>query len=232
MLFYVANGRTMTFPIQKQFLLIFILSLLTGCSQKAAITGETIQQALWGTDDINLDRQHISDLPYASSYVKINNSARIFMVLAFAEENPHSGDMQLKWMSADNAMIVTENGRVIKTLNLPQHNLSAVTPRFGLFNFSSSQKQWRAIYDWQPDYNYDHTALINSYQNGQQWVRSTLWKKRLNVWQEDIKFVGSSQHMQNVFWADDQGQVLKSQQWLIPNQLYIEQEILKPYSSN
>ncbi len=220
----------MAIHLQKKICTLFILSFLVGCSQKAAITGETLKQALFGTADISVDPQHIRALPYASSYVKINNTTRIFMVLAFADKNPNTGNIQLKWMSEDNAMIVTENGRIIKTLNLSQHNIASITPRFSLFDFGSNNQQWSAVYDWQPNYDFDHLAQINSHHTGQQRVQSTLWDKNLDVWQEEVVFAQSSQHMTNHFWTDEQGQVLKSQQWLIPDQLYIEQEILKPYA--
>lgn len=48
------------------------------------------------------------------------------MVLAYVGENPQTGAEQLKWMSSDKAMIVTENGRIVQTLLLPYENLSGL----------------------------------------------------------------------------------------------------------
>ncbi len=228
----MANSRKMTFQLTHRISILLIISLIAGCSPKASVTGETIKQALLGSQDVDIAPQYIAELPYASSYVTINKSSRIFMVLAFADKNPITGDMQLKWMSADNAMIVTENGRIIKTLNLPKNNISYINPRFKLFNFRTKKTKWLAEYDWQPHYDFAHPARITSYQTGQQMMHSVLWQKLLNVWHEDIEFIQSSKHMNNVFWTDNQGKVWKSKQWLIPEKLFIEQEILKPYLHN
>lgn len=209
----------------------FLVSvLLTGCTQNFSDTNATIKEALFGATDIEISADYLKKLPYASSYVRINNGPQIFMVLAFAETNPDTKQTQLKWLSSDNAMIVTENGRVVKTLNLPEFNLAHLSPKSSLFNFQQQHSEWQAIYDWQPNFDFDHRALISSQKIASQPLASALWNKTVDVWQEQIQFLHSNTHMTNQFWTDKRGQVMKSQQWLIPNKLYVEQEILKPYS--
>ncbi|WP_140217242.1 YjbF family lipoprotein, partial [Vibrio parahaemolyticus] len=80
----------------------------------------TVKEAYNNYVDVELSSQEIQDIPYASAYLKIGNQKQVFVVLAFAEDNPITGVTQLKWVSADKSMIVTENGRIIKTIGLPE----------------------------------------------------------------------------------------------------------------
>ncbi|MBF4264226.1 YjbF family lipoprotein, partial [Vibrio anguillarum] len=50
-----------------------------------------------------------------------------------------------------------------------------------------------------------------------------------SVWQENVQFDKSGKSMSNTFWVDRNGNVVKSSQWLIPDALKIDMEILKPY---
>lgn len=93
------------------FLSIFLLS---ACTQKFNDVNATLDEAFFGADDVVLSKQKIIELPYASSFVRINGGANLFMVLAFAEKNPETGAMQLKWLSSDKAMIVTEGDALLK----------------------------------------------------------------------------------------------------------------------
>ncbi len=220
----------MTFLSLKRAVFFLVGVLLTGCTQKFSDTNATINEALFGAQDTEISAEYIKNLPYASSYVRINNGPRIFMVLAFAEVNPVSQQTQLKWLSSDKAMIVTENGRIVKTLNLPGANLAQISPKLEFFRFQQVKSEWQATYDWQPDFDYDHRAVISSHKVASQSLDSTLGKKSVDVWQEQVLFTHNNLHMTNQFWTDKQGRVVKSQQWLIPNTLYVEQEILKPYS--
>ncbi len=88
-------------------LLILFVFLLSGCSQRFQDVNSTLDEALFGFDDFTHAQEHVADLPYASMYVRINQGPQLFMVLAYAETNPVTGNTQLKWFSSDNAMITT-----------------------------------------------------------------------------------------------------------------------------
>ena len=87
----------------KLFCAVFCL-LIVGCTQRFQDTSATLKEAFLGFDNVELTKKQVEDLPYASIYARINEGHRIFMVLAYAEENPVNGVMQLKWMSADNQL--------------------------------------------------------------------------------------------------------------------------------
>lgn len=201
--------------------------ILSGCTQRFQDTTDTIKEALFGFENIEMSREHVTRLPYASAYARINHGHRIFLVLAYAERNPATGITQNKWMSSDKAMIVTENGRVVKTLSLPETNLVSLFSSESIPNPSSHTPPWKAQYDWQPDYNFGHQAHIESHLVKDEWVESLLWSKQTQLIEETVKLDGHANSVTNHYWIDEQGKVVKSAQWAVPEQLHIELEILK-----
>lgn len=230
------------FPSAKKlyrFSFALSLAFLAGCSQKFQGVNATIEEALYGFEDVALTKEQVQDIPYASMYVTINDGPRIFMVLAFAEKNPTTGAERLKWLSADRAMIVTENGRIVKTLNLEKANIADIstTNKKQSTQYSSlprvkSQANWSATYDWQPNYRFSNSAEITSKKVRDETLTSLLWNKHTTLIEEQITFSSNSTSMESRYWVDESGNVVKSDQWLIPEQLSISYEILKPYSSN
>ena len=175
-----------------------------------------------------MSTEHVTNLPYASAYARINGEHRIFLVLAYAEQNPATGETQLKWMSSDKAMIVTENGRIIKTLSLPSANLVSLSATQTLPTPSADNAPWQAQYDWQPNYSFGHQANVQSRFVKNEWLTSLLWSKETQLIEETVAFEALGRTMSNQFWVDEQNTIVKSAQWVVPNKLHIELEILKP----
>ncbi|NRF31329.1 YjbF family lipoprotein [Vibrio coralliilyticus] len=218
----------MTYKVHALFIAVFI-TFSTGCTQRFADTNETLKEAFWGFEDVSLNKEAIEKIPYASSYFKINGGPQIFMVLAFVEKNPQSGKTQHKWLSSDKAMIVTEEGRIVRTYNLPEANLAGKISPDSLIHFNTPQYHWTSLYDWQPEYQYNHQAKVTTVSAATIQLNSVMWSQKVKIWQEYISFEKLDETMQSTFWVDSNGNVLKSAQWVIPGQLFIEQEILKPF---
>tara|TARA_Y100001956_G_scaffold5226_1_gene4695 strand:- start:28909 stop:29568 length:660 start_codon:yes stop_codon:yes gene_type:complete len=211
-------------------LLILIVSLVAGCSQRFQDVNSTIQEALFGFDDITLDAEHVANLPYASMYARINQGPQIFMVLAFVETSPVTGNTQLKWLSSDSAMITTENGRIVKTNHLPTANLAGLSSSTSLASPSDETTSWQSEYDWQPGYHYGTSALVESSPVGLETTKSLLWEKETRHIKEVVTFTDSHISTENEYWIDSLDNVVKSKQWLVPELLQIDIEILKPYA--
>ncbi len=214
----------------KLFCAVFCL-LIVGCTQRFQDTSATLREAFLGFDNVELTKKQVEDLPYASIYARINEGHRIFMVLAYAERNPINGALQLKWMSADKALIVTENGRVVKTLFLPENNLASLSSLERLPPPSPNNQVWQAQYDWQPNYHFGYQARVASKTVSEQLLTSLLWEKETVLIEESVNIDGFPSPMSNLFWLDKQGDVVKSAQWVVPNKLHIELEVLKPASA-
>lgn len=216
------------------------LLLLSGCVQHIDDLNATIDEAFFGAEDVSQTSQQVMDLPYASAYLRINEGQRIFVVLGYAEPNPNNQQLQLKWISADGGMMVTEHGRVVKTLNLPQLNL--IQRDVNVNGQASSPPwqtgaQWQSQYDWQrlssQGTNRDHYGYVGQVSLtplGEEKVISTIWQQTLSQWQESVYFPQLDKTLHNRYWVNRDGQVMKSIQYLGPEMTRIEFEILKPFA--
>lgn len=216
---------------------VTILTLtLSACTQKFNDVNATLDEALFGAEDVALTSDHISELPYASSFVRINDGAQLFMVLAFAEPNPATGVMQLKWLSSDKAMIVTENGRIVKTIGLALANLQSIEPSNKTApTFSEllqNQRNREASYSWQTTnhYLYHYQANITPIISSSELITTPLWKKQTTLIYETVNIDSLETTFTNRYWVDEQGAVVKSTQYLGPKLGKIEMAILKPFS--
>ena len=206
------------------------LSLSVGCTQKFNDVSATVQEAYSNYIDIELSAEDIDAVPYASAYLKIGDQKQIFVVLAFAEQNPISGKTQLKWVSADHAMIVTENGHIVKTVGLQHQNLA------GTYNpipaFSKTNTDFSLSYDWQEQYRYGFPAQVTRTYQGQETVTTPISTTQTDVYRESVNFPTLSSSVENYYWVDAQGQVVKTLQHLGPNMPALELTILKGYSQS
>ncbi|CAK1796311.1 group 4 capsule polysaccharide lipoprotein GfcB/YjbF [Vibrio crassostreae] len=230
-------------------LIISLGLFLAGCSQQFQDVNSTFDEAFFGSSDVELSKEYIQTLPYSSIYAEVNEQGKIFMVLAYVGENPQTGAEQLKWMSSDKAMIVTENGRIVQTLLLPYENLSGLafqpldeyssannsSPHYSsAFDVSANPgaQKWQAVYDWQPNYRFGYKANITRTYAGNQTVETPLASIDTKKFQEKINFPMLEQEMTNEYWVDSKGKVVKTIQYLGPDMTRLELTVLKHYQSN
>ncbi len=207
---------------------------VTACSQNLLDVGDTASVAIFGEDDTLLSVDAIEALPYASIYAQIEGGPQAFLVLAFAEDNLNSVT-ELKWLSADRVMLVTANGRLVKTHNLPVGNLlssSSTRPdplSLGL-HLPSTPTSWQHTLDWQPGYHMGYT-LNSSFKKAQP-TSITINNKSIVVqhFVETVSVESISLTYRNDFWIDPAtGVVLRSRQKIAPALPYIVITLLKPY---
>ncbi|PTP81881.1 YjbF family lipoprotein [Vibrio splendidus] len=230
-------------------LIISLGLFLAGCSQQFQDVNSTFDEAFFGSSDVELSKEYIQNLPYSSIYAEVNDQGKIFMVLAYVGENPQTGAEQLKWMSSDKAMIVTENGRIVQTLLLPYENLSGLAfqplDAFSSANSSSPDsssafdvsanpgaQKWQAVYDWQPNYRFGYKANITRTYAGNGTVETPLASIDTKKFQEKINFPMLDQDITNEYWVDSKGKVVKTIQYLGPDMTRLELTVLKHYQSN
>ena len=222
---------------------------LAGCSQQFQDVNSTFDEAFFGSSDVELSKEYIQTLPYSSIYAEVNDQGKIFMVLAYVGENPKTCTEQLKWMSSDKAMIVTENGRIVQTLLLPYENLSGLAfqplDEYSSANNSSEDsssafdvsanpgaQKWQAVYDWQPNYRFGYKANITRTYAGNETVETPLASIDTKKFQEKIQFPMLEQDITNEYWVDSKGKVVKTIQYLGPDMTRLELTVLKHYQSN
>jgi len=222
-------------PLLKKLPFLFLLIFLNACTQKGKDVLATVDEAVFGFPDVIKSEQELNAIPYANSYLKINNGPQALIVLALADPSPQNPtQMQLKWVSTDRAMLITENGRLIKTLRLPNSNLS------GLFSDNTidplskqgakpNHQVWNATYDWQPKYRYGYKANMTWDYIDSETINSPIWAKATDYYQEQVFIPSINAHFTNHFWLDKTShEVVKSIQYLGPDMASVEMTILKP----
>ena len=208
-----------------------LFGLLFGCTQKFNDVSATVQEAYSNYIDVEMSADEINAVPYASAYLKIGDQKQVFVVLAFAEPNPLTGKTQLKWVSAVNAMVVTENGHIVKTLGLQAGNLAGV---YGdVPNYSTAPTISYALsYDWPEQYRYGFPAQVTRSYQGKQAVETPLSTVQADVYEERVEFPSLSREVHNRYWVNAQGKVIKTRQHLGPSMVPVELTILREYSKS
>ncbi|MEZ8144296.1 YjbF family lipoprotein [Enterovibrio sp. FF113] len=221
--------------------LFCVLSALSGCSQKFEDVQDTMSLALFGHDDVVVAPEKINSLPYASLYTKTDSSGQAFMVLGYATASPSSQPgsekiVQLKWLSANNEMLVTEAGRIVKTVNLLGSNLTASSSldadplATGLLN-GNTPYQWRRTVDWQPGFHSGYTLESRFEKTGE---NTLLVNEKPVSTVHFIEYVHAPElniRFENEFWLHPvTGHVIASIQTPAPGMESIEITVLKPFS--
>ncbi|MBS9892353.1 YjbF family lipoprotein [Vibrio sp. Vb2853] len=222
-----------TFLSRKWMRLLIALPLLSsifGCTQKFNDVSATVQEAYGNYIDVELTPEEIEAVPYASAYLKIGNQKQVFVVLAFAEPNPLTGNTQLKWVSADKAMVVTENGHIVKTIGLQTTNLAGIYGNVPAY--SAHSMQYFLSYDWADKYRYGLPAKVQRSRQGKETVITPISSTSTDVYTEVVTFTSLEKSVENQYWVNGKGEVVKTRQHLGPNMVPVELTILKGYSKS
>jgi hypothetical protein len=96
---------------------IVIILLLAGCAELPLVAnaGQAIAYAVVGAPDAEINRDAIQKLPFASISAKIGSGPRSLLVLG-----KHENGLK-HWFSADQAVVVTRNGRIVQTSGFPEN---------------------------------------------------------------------------------------------------------------
>nr|WP_041474312.1 YjbF family lipoprotein [Erwinia sp. Ejp617] len=211
----------------RNLLLLLLCLLLQACNQTQKGMGETLWLALVGVDDIRLTNEQINHLPYASMYLRINGGQQLFVVLGYNENG------QQKWITRDKAMLVTEHGRLVKTLGLAD-NLNEVSnlqhdPLRDALHLSEGAN-WSRTLSWTENGKARADTATSRFTRGQDAVLQLAGRSvACHVWQEEVALAKNGASWLNRFWVDaSSGQIRQSQQILGADSLSIDVTILKP----
>jgi hypothetical protein len=212
---------------RRDFLGVFAASaVLGGCTNSVA--GRTLATALENSFGVasSFDPDYPDKLPYASIAVSIKNNRKALLVLSKVDQG------ELHWMSADRGVLVTRNGRLIRTVGMPE-NLAG-TEFIGadffeeagsLDGFASPRKR---LIDISPGNRFGMVVEASLVRGPKEIV--TINKRQY----ETVRLVEKcvvpqlSWEFQNVYWMDDLGMIWRSIQHTVPGSPAIEMEVTKP----
>ena len=207
--------------------------LLAGCSQKVKDVSELVQVATLGYKDVVLTKQQVADLPYAAIQFKWGHGPRVLSALAFAEGK------QLKWVSQDKAMVVTQHGRLVSTVGF-SHDLTytanlksdPLSQLLTLWQAGDRETlRWSTTHDWQPGYYSGYQALSRFSYQGREEVIILDEPVALVKFTELVIYPKLGVEQRNTFWlSPTSGKVIKSLQYVGPGLPAVEITLLKPFS--
>ena len=207
----------------------FVITQLAGCSQSIKSVGETAKLAIFGQPDVELPVQKIEQLPYASAYLKVGKAPQAFVVLAASEQGRH------KWVTADKNMVVTQSGRVVKTIGFDEDIVyvsnTGVDPLFlGLLK-SDTPKKWHYKTVWSQVFKGGYEQFSEFESKGYETVTILEKTQQLHRFDEKVTVPALNKTYTNNYWLNpENGMVIKANQYMGPDLALIQFTILKPYA--
>ncbi|MGU3415520.1 YjbF family lipoprotein [Enterobacteriaceae bacterium C34A] len=208
-------------------LFFLLLGLLQGCTPAQQSMMDTFDTALKGDKDITLSDEFIRTQPYSSMYLRLNQGQQIFVVLGFIEQG------QSKWLTADNAMIVTRQGRLLKTTGLKENLLEVRSPQHDPLSEPLPLQQgasWQRVIRWQEEGRERSSVLSSQFSSGEETVLTIAGEKIVvREWLENVQSQTPDLRWQNRFWIDvKSGVVRRSEQTLGAGFFPVDMTFLKP----
>lgn len=209
------------------FILLIMILPIQGCTPSQQSIIETFNASLAGRQDVTLTDGQIQALPFSSMYLRLDNGPRILVVLGYIEQG------NSKWLSQDNAMIVTHNGRLIHTLKLPYNLLEVSSLEHDPLRHAQQLhdgSRWSRDVRWQEEGRYRSARLTSRFSlSGTENLTIAGDTLHCQVWQETVQADGLGRRWQNTFWIDSAtGQVRQSEQMLGAGVFPVAMTILKP----
>lgn len=211
----------------KRPIIITLCLLLQACSASTQGLGKSLWHSLFGTPGVQLTAEDIREMPYASQYMQLNNGPQLFVVLAFAENG------QQKWVTQDQATIVTQHGRIVKTLLggdnlLSVNNLDAdpLTKPNQIIDGAS----WTRTMGW-TEHKQVRYATVRSTFHWEGTDTLTLADDRTAVRVLVEEASTDQARWQNRFWVDSEGQIRQSEQFLGANFFPVKTTLIKAAKS-
>ncbi|MDR7119329.1 YjbF family lipoprotein [Rheinheimera soli] len=187
---------------------------LSGCSSTTNTYIETLKLAFNPGDDVALSKEQLAHRGSDVLYARVGNLPRALLVLAFLEHG------QQKWISADDAMLVLDNGRLVKTTGFDNNLLFTSNtendPLKQEITVIKIGQQWQSYADWsaREETGYSASYKIISITSDKVELLGQVFDTRLIT--EQVTFSNGKTAV-NLFWFDDRTNVLlKSQQQISP----------------
>jgi len=100
------------------------------------------------------------------------------------------------------------------------------------FSSDSASVNYTLSYDWAKQYRYGFPAHVTRSYSGQETLTTPISNAMTSVYKEVVEFSSLSQSVENLYWVNEQGQVVKTLQYLGPKMIPVELTILKGYSKS
>ncbi|MDR2217063.1 MAG: YjbF family lipoprotein [Yokenella regensburgei] len=208
--------------MQRTYIILLCL-LLQACSAHNRGLGKSLWESVFGAPGVQLSQDEIHNMPYASQYMRLNNGPQLFVVLAFSENG------QQKWVTQDRATLVTQHGRLVKTLlrgdNLLEVSNAQADPLMKP-NQIVDGAAWTRTMGW-TEYGKVRYAIARSTFRWTGHDTVTLAGETTNVRVLDEAVTTDQTRWHNRFWVDAEGQIRQSEQYLGADYFPVKTQLIK-----
>ena len=175
---------------------------------------ESIKNALVGYTDLDITRDVVENIPYASALIKIGKGTQGLVILERIENNNYL------WVSKDSVYIVTKDGRIERSIGL-LNNLTKITSIDQSFKELLTKQtpvtEYYSYYSFEQPLLLDLKVSISIAIKGIQEIEILGEKKKVILIEENISSELIGWKGKNKFWVDpDDYFVWKSVQNISP----------------
>lgn len=176
------------------------------------------------------DPDYPDRLPYASITVTMKNLRRALLVLAKAENG------ELHWMSSDRGVLVTRNGRLVRTVGLPENLVHTDFLEADFFDGWSGGQRTAAsakrLIDLAPGNRFGLLAEARIESEGREKVYIHTRTYDTIRFAEHCVVPQLSWKYTNIYWVGDTGVMWRSLQYVAPGLAPIQIDINKPFQES
>ncbi|RUO26251.1 YjbF family lipoprotein [Aliidiomarina minuta] len=204
----------------KSVIALCSIFVLGGCTAVTDETFETIKYAFSSPEDATLTEQQISDFPYTAMYARWDDSARLLVVLGYADGE------ELSWITAENETLITRGGRVVRTADVDTELLAvsnlAEDPLQCVLDEDGCNMTWTRYMDIERNQQrYSRRVHSDFSIVGEESLQLPDGKTYQVTRVEEHGELGTREFV-NVFWLEADGHVVRSRQQIIPERAALE----------
>lgn len=211
----------------KRIAIMTVCLMLQACSANLTGMGKSLWHSVTGRDGVNLTDDEIHSMPYASQYVTLNHGPQLFVVLAFSE------DGQQKWVTQDRAMLITQNGRLIKTTGLADNLLQVSHVDADPLNAPGKIRDgagWTRLMGWTEHQQVRYATARSQFRwKGDDSLKTGISTTAVRVLEETV--TTDEARWTNRYWIDSDGQIRRSEQWIGADYYPVTTQLIKAAKS-
>jgi hypothetical protein len=201
--------------------------IVAGCGSNYTIFRENLKIVMKEPAQLSYTEQSVLDNPYDLIAMQLDEQPEVVLALAFAEHN------QLKFISADSALVVLQHGRIVKTTgfrsNLAYTSALSADPLELGPALVSDNVRWVRLTDWPDENAYGYQFESDFSFAGHETIK--VFERQIPAVRiaEKVNIMPGGKRLVNHYWfAADSGILLKSTQqpapfWPVVNITYLSQ---------
>ena len=189
------------------FFYLLILVLLPSCaslnSEQVAPSWsyayKAVKNAVFGYPDLNITREVIKNIPYASALLKVGKGSEGLVILESIQNNNYL------WVSRDNEYILIKDGRIQRSIGLFNNltNITSIDQTFeDLLTQSNPVTEYSSYYSFEKPTLFDLKVSVSIENKGIQEIEILGEKRNLILIEETISSELIGWKEKNKFWVD------------------------------